>query len=166
MILKTVWCWGCEHTPGWEDGLRRHSAMNNTHRLHTNRRAGDERPTTDLTSQWAGEDGASWQLPSSLSPSTPRLHSAGLPGDDGGGCRGAVAMAVPAGAPLEGQVGRAASTNCQRPARAAEEPGRSLFCLIRCINREHTHTHTHTHTHIQQMFTVSLYSTYSLQCIL
>lgn len=24
--------------------------------------------TTDLTSQWAGEDGASWQLPSSLSP--------------------------------------------------------------------------------------------------
>lgn len=26
------------------------------------------RPTTDLTSQWAGEDAASWQLPSSLAP--------------------------------------------------------------------------------------------------
>lgn len=84
--------------------------------------------------------GSSHLLPLPL-PS-PRLHSAGLPGDDGGGCRGAVVMAVPAGAPLEGQVGRAASTNCQRPARAAEEPGRSLFCLTRCINREHTHTHT------------------------
>ncbi len=53
----------------------------------------------------------------------------------------------------KGKLGRAASTNCHRPARAAEAPG-----AFRSAQRDavtgNTHKNTHTHTTLHICFTV------------
>lgn len=142
-----MWRWRCSRMRPWMREWVEEAVCNDLHSpsayKSARRRQETERPTTDLTSQWAGEHGAGWQLPSSLSlPPFYAPSSLSQPPwwwwwqwRSGGG------SSRPAGVPLEGQVGRAASTNCQRPGRVAEEPG-ALHSAQHDAVTGNTHTHT------------------------